>query len=176
MMSLDRMIDMEQLRDWVNSVRPIGDNQTTKVTPTPDGTLIEAIDAGGGGGGGGGEEASGIDAYFFKVTAKDADEVTISAGKVIAGTTVISVDETDHTIDTSDDTYYVYIQIWYNEDWKTSYASDWVYPDQEDIDDGGTDFRCLRVVLAEVVVSDNVVQTPTQIWPGHEIHHTGIAD
>ena len=122
------------------------------------------------------EESAGIDPYFFEVTAKDADEVSILAGKVINGTTVSSISETDHTIGTVNGTYYFYIQVWYNSTWKSSYASGTDYPDQSDIDDGGTDYPCWRVLLAEVVVSGNVVQDPTQVWPGHELHNPNIAD
>ena len=117
----------------------------------------------------------GADPYYFGVSIKDDDEVTVAAGKVINGTTVSSISQSDHTIGTTNGTYYLSIEIWYNAAWKSAYLSGTSYPTQGTKSDTGT-FPCTRVLIAVVVVADNAISSVTQVWPGHEIVNPRVAD
>jgi len=100
----------------------------------------------------------------FKIT-YDAgeDEIDVAAGVVINGTTV-SVIAASTGIDVSGDTY-LSIEIWFSYDgplsegsWKTAYLVDSLYPTQADKDEGGDDYPCLRVLIAEKVSGSWVQQ------------------
>jgi len=103
----------------------------------------------------------------------DEDEIDVAAGVVVNGTTV-SVIAASSGIDVSGDTY-LSIEIWFSFDgplsegsWKTAYLNDSSYPTQDDKDEGGDDFPCLRVLIAEKVSGSWVQQQ------FGEIHNTRL--
>lgn len=123
-----------------------------------------------------GAPAAGWTPYYFGVSIKDADEVTVAAGKVINGTTVSTIAAADVTIGTTNGTFYLSIEIWYNAAWKSAYLKDTTYPTQADKTDGGSDYPCFRVLIAVVTVAANVVSSIAPVWPGQEIINPNIAD
>jgi len=122
------------------------------------------------------ESSSGGDTYegHFNITYDaDEDEIDVATGVVINGTTVSAI-AASNGIDVSGDTY-LSIEIWFSFDgplsegsWKTAYLNDSSYPTQADKDEGGDDFPCLRVLIAEKVSGSWVQQQ------FGEIHNTRL--
>jgi len=106
-----------QLLDWIETVRPKGDHATTKVSPEG---YISAFT-----GEAGGDTYNGQ----FKVTdGTEEDTVDISAGKVISGTSVKSVEEEEAVA--SIGALYVYLEVWYDGGWQVMHYADSSYPTQ----------------------------------------------
>jgi len=139
-----------------------GDSRTVRVQELGNTITVSAIRQPGGGGGGGGAQST---PFFWAATAHaTAGTVAIAAGRMINGTAAAEVNATTHAVGTANGVYYLYIQIWYNAAWKSSFASSTTYPTQAVINDGGTDYPCYRRLIAKVTIAANVVSEIAQAF------------
>lgn len=94
-------------------------------------------------------EAGDTYAGQFAITDNGDDTLDIAAGVAVNGlinTTVAAETSLSVTGNT-----HVSLEIWYNTTWKTAYLTGSSFPGQGVKDDGGTDFPCLRVLIAQKV-------------------------
>jgi len=99
--------------------------------------------------------------------------VTVAAGRVIEGGNVSSVAAAEVT-PSGDGTHYLYAEIYYTTSWQIGYVSSTTYPTQAVKNVDGTDYPCLRVLIAELVVTVSAISSAS-IKQQHfgEIHVAG---
>ena len=151
------------------SRRVVGDGITIMSQETLHGTVLSAIPQG--------EQpqaaaTSGMTYEgLFAVTIENDSQVSIARGYVISGYNVTTKVPTTHTIGTTNGTYYLYAEIYVYGSWTIGYVSSTSYPTQAVKNISGTDYQCLRVLIATVTVADNIVSSVIQQQFG-EIHNT----
>lgn len=131
-----------ELIDWIESIRPKGDRVTTKVSP--EGFVTAFVSAA--------PSSIFADAEFVaSLKSGTTDTIAINAGRLIRGTSVTAISQTDHelTISTGG-THYVYLESWYNSTAKEQYSSSTTYPNQAAILDAGSYYFCERFLIATV--------------------------
>jgi len=99
--------------------------------------------------------------------------MTVAAGRVIEGGNVSSVAAADVT-PSGNGTHYLYAEIYYTTSWQIGYVSSTTYPTQAVKNVSGTDYPCLRVLIAELIVAASAISSAT-IKHQHfgEIHVAG---
>ena len=113
------------------------------------------------------------DQFAVALKAGSTTIVTVAAGRVIEGGNVSSVAATDVT-PSGDGTHYLYAEIYYTTSWQIGYVSSTTYPTQAVKTVTGTDYPCLRVLIADLVVASSALSSAS-IKQQHfgEIHVAG---